>query len=72
MSAPKTSEQKAEWQALRVEVNNPYETTLWKSLWEFDEDDWVKTQSLIDDLNIINAPVQLRIVPNTHSITSDP
>jgi hypothetical protein len=26
----------------------------------------VKTQELLDDLNIINAPVQLRIVLNTH------
>jgi hypothetical protein len=67
MSAPKTEEQKAEWKALRVEANNPNETTKWKILWQFDEEDWVKTQILIDDLNIINAPVQLRIVPNKYN-----
>jgi hypothetical protein len=67
MSAPKTDAQKAEWKALRVEANNPDESTKWKFLWEFDEDSWVKTQSLIDDLNVINAPVQLRIVPNEHN-----
>jgi hypothetical protein len=52
--------------ALCVEVNNPDESTKWKFLWEVDEADWVKTQELIDELNIINAPVQLRIVPNGH------
>ena len=65
MSAPKTAEQKAEWKALRVEANNPNESAfIWKFLWQFDEEDWVKTQELLDELNIINAPVQLRIVPN--------
>jgi len=66
MSAPKTDDQKAEWKALCVEANNPDESTLWKFLWAFDEDKWVKTQDLLDDLNIINAPIQLRIVPNMH------
>jgi hypothetical protein len=66
MSAPKTDDQKAEWKALRVEANNPYQSTKWKFLWEFDEDERVKTQELVDDLNKINAPVQLRIVPHTH------
>jgi hypothetical protein len=66
MSAPKTGEQKAEWKALCVEANNPDETTEWKFLWAFDEDKWVQTQDLLDELNKINAPVQLRIVPNTH------
>jgi hypothetical protein len=66
MSAPKTSEQKAVWKALRVESNNPYETTEWKFLWQIDEDELVKTQQLIDDLNIITAPLLLRIVPNRH------
>ena len=64
MSAPKTAEQKAEWKALCVEANNPNETARWTFIWEFDEQDWVKTQELLDELNIINAPVQLRIVPN--------
>jgi hypothetical protein len=66
MSAPETNHQKTVGKALCVEANNPDESTIWKFLWEFDEDDWVKTQDLLDDLNIINSPVQLRIVPNTH------
>jgi hypothetical protein len=66
MSAPKTDDQKAEWKALCVEANNPDESTIWKFLWAFDEDDRIKNQELVDDLNKINTPVQLRIVPNIH------
>jgi hypothetical protein len=66
MSAPRTNQQKAGRQALRIEANNPNESTKWKFLWAFDEEDRVKNQELVDELNIINAPVQLRIVPNTH------
>jgi hypothetical protein len=50
--------------SLRVECNNPNKSTEWKFLWEFDEEDRVKIQELIDELNLINAPIQLRIVPN--------
>jgi hypothetical protein len=50
--------------ALCVEANNPNESIQWTFLWEFDEEDRIKTQELLDELNIINAPVQLRIVPN--------
>jgi hypothetical protein len=50
--------------SLRVECNNPNNSTEWKFLWDFDEEDLVKTQELLYELNIINAPVQLRIVPN--------
>jgi hypothetical protein len=66
MSYPETNDQKREGKALRVEANNPDETTKWTFLWEFDEEDRVKYQELVDELNKINAPVQLRIVPNTH------
>jgi hypothetical protein len=61
MPNPETNKRKA-W---RVEVNNPDESTKWKFLWEFDEKNLIQAQELIDELNIINAPVQLRIVPNT-------
>jgi hypothetical protein len=67
MSDPETNHQKIVGKALRVEVNNPDESTQWKILWEFDEEDRIKTQELLDDLNIINAPIQLRIVPNEHT-----
>ncbi|MEK6303592.1 MAG: hypothetical protein AABO41_23050 [Acidobacteriota bacterium] len=46
----------------RLEVNNPQRTTDWKSLWVFDEDQLTSFQELRDELNRINAPVQLRIV----------
>ena len=49
-----------------VEADKPNDSIIWKFLWAFDEDERVKTQSLLDDLNKINAPVQLRIVANTH------
>jgi hypothetical protein len=64
MSYPETNDPKREGKALRVEANNPNESTKWTFLWEVDEEDWVKTQELLDELNIINAPIQLRIVPN--------
>jgi hypothetical protein len=71
MFAPRTDEQKAEWKALRVEANNPSESTRWTFLWQIDRDERLATQSLIDDLNIINAPVQLRIVANTPQNIAD-
>jgi hypothetical protein len=69
MFSPETNQQKAEHKALCVEANNPNESTVWKFLWAFDEDEWVKNQELIDELNVINAPVQLRIVPNEYKTT---
>jgi hypothetical protein len=65
MSVLRIDEQKIEPKALWVECNNPNISTEWKFLWEFDEEELVNTQELIDELNIINAPVQLRIVSNT-------
>ena len=46
----------------RFEVNNPLTSTEWQPLWDFDEDQLVPSQELRDELNKINAPVQLRIV----------
>jgi hypothetical protein len=70
MSAPVVIKKtKAGRKALQVEVNNPDQSSQWKFLWELDKDDWVQTQTLIDELNIINAPVQLRIVLTTASIS---
>jgi hypothetical protein len=49
----------------RLEVNNPQTTTDWRLLWAFDEDQFTTYQELKDELNRINAPVQLRIVRNS-------
>jgi hypothetical protein len=49
----------------RLEVNNPQRETDWQPLWTFDEDQLETYQVLRDELNRINAPVQLRIVRNT-------
>jgi hypothetical protein len=46
----------------RFEVNNPLRSDEWRPLWEVDEDQLVPSQELRDELNSINAPVQLRIV----------
>jgi len=46
----------------RFEVNNPLTSTEWRPLWEVDEDQLEASQQLRDDLNRINAPIQLRIV----------
>ena len=47
------------------EVNNPLISMEWQPLWDIDEDHLVAAQELIDELNKINAPVQLRIVPSS-------
>jgi hypothetical protein len=51
----------------RLEANNPRTSTDWLPLWEFDEDQLVTFQELRDELNQINAPVELRIVRNSDS-----
>lgn len=45
----------------RLEVNDPFRASDWRPLWEFDEEQRTAYGELTDDLNIINAPVQLRI-----------
>jgi hypothetical protein len=67
MSYPETNETRTS-KPLCVESNNPHESTQWKFLWEFDEKDLIKTQELLDELNVINAPVQLRIAMNLWEI----
>lgn len=49
----------------RLEVSNPQTRTDWRPLWGFDEDQRTAYQELIEELNRINAPVQLRIVLNS-------
>jgi hypothetical protein len=46
----------------RFEVNSPLRTTEWQPLWEVEEDQLIASQELRDELNIMNAPVQLRII----------
>ena len=50
------------WQ---IEANNPRGYSEWRPLWDFGEDKLLAFQSLRDELNVINAPVQLRIVLNS-------
>jgi len=49
----------------RLAINNPNESTDWRPLWKFDEDQYATYQELAKNLNQINAPIQLRIVPDT-------
>ena len=49
----------------RLEANNPLTSCDWQPLFEFDEDKVAAFQELRDELNRINAPVQLRIVSNS-------
>ena len=51
-------EQQNRW---RFEVNNPLTSTEWRPLWEIDEDQLAASLELRDELNRINAPIQLRI-----------
>ncbi len=58
----------------RLEVSSPYNwsggldgehRTGWQLLWEFDDDQQAAYQGLVEELNRINTPVQLRIVGNS-------
>ena len=50
--------------AWRLEVNNPQESTGWQLLWKFDTAQRDSYRALTEELNPINAPVQIRIVPD--------
>lgn len=52
-------EQQTQW---RFEVNNPLTSTEWLPLFAVDEDQLSASQELKDELNKVNAPIQLRIV----------
>jgi len=54
-----TMEQQTQW---RFEVNNPQMSTEWLPLFEVDEDQLAASQELKDELNRINAPIQVRLV----------
>jgi hypothetical protein len=56
-------DQRVQW---RFEVNNPLTSTEWQPLWEVDQDQLAASYELRDELNRINAPIQLRLVPNSH------
>ena len=47
----------------RLEVNDPRKSNDWSPLWKFDEDQCATYQELADELNQINAPIQLRLAP---------
>ena len=52
-------EQQTQW---RFEVNNPHTSAEWRPLWRIDDDQLVASLELRDELNKLNAPIQLRIV----------
>lgn len=52
-------EQQTQW---RFEVNNPQMSTEWLPLFEVEEVQLAASQELKDELNRINAPIQLRLV----------
>ena len=54
-----TMEQQTQW---RFEVNNPQMSTEWLPLFEVEEVQLAASQELKDELNRINAPIQLRLV----------
>jgi hypothetical protein len=49
----------------RIEVNDPRKSIDWCPLWWFDEEYYMAHQDLVDELNRINAPIQLRVAPDT-------
>jgi hypothetical protein len=55
----------AEKSSWRMEVNNPKESSEWRILWIFVEDQCHTYQELADELNQINYPIKARIVPDT-------
>ena len=56
-------EHQTQW---RFEVNNPLMSTEWKRLWAIADDQLTRSRELRDELNRINAPIQLRIVRATN------
>lgn len=46
----------------RFEVNDPRTSSEWRPMWAVDEGQLAASLKLRDDLNKINAPIQLRIV----------
>lgn len=48
-----------------LEVNNPHTKTDWQALWGFNDEQHAQFEELVAELNRINAPVRLRIVPNS-------
>jgi hypothetical protein len=54
-----TMEQQILW---RFEVNDPRTSSEWRPLWFIDEGQLAASLRLRDELNEINAPIQLRIV----------
>jgi hypothetical protein len=52
--------------AWHFEVNNPLMSSEWQALWDIDDDQLAASQELRDELNKINAPIQLRIVRSAH------
>jgi hypothetical protein len=49
----------------RLEVYDAQKSPEWKALMTFDETDCATYQKLAENLNRINHPVQVRIVPHT-------
>jgi hypothetical protein len=41
-------------------------STEWRALWDIDDDQLAASQELREELNKINAPIQLRIVRSAH------
>jgi hypothetical protein len=62
-------EEQTRW---RFEVNNPLTSRDWLPLWGIDQDQLVASQELRDELNRINAPVQLRIVRSSDQERQQP
>jgi hypothetical protein len=58
-------ENQADKNLWRLEVKSPLAPIVWQRLWGFNEDQLTAFQGLRDELNRINDPVQLRIVPNS-------
>jgi len=56
-------EQQSQW---HFKVNNPTTSTDWQTLWDVADDELVASRELRDELNRLNAPIQLRIVRNAH------
>ena len=46
----------------RFEVYNPSESTEWATLFDVDEETLLETHKLIEELNAMDTPIQVRIV----------
>jgi hypothetical protein len=56
--------QRASGNSWRIEVNDPHRPNKWSPLWKIDANQYLASEELVEQLNRINYPIQVRIAPD--------